>query len=314
MIQSSEEMEFPTSENDNRTIPHIIHQIFTYINVPASYSLNIRQFVSKNPDWEYKFWTFDSGERLIKKHHPDLLATYNGFGNSVKKADLLRYVAIYEYGGIYSDLDVLVLRPLDKVTLKYSCIIPAEPFEHSLLLYKIEFSIQNGIIICRPKHPFIKQLIENARNVLPNASAIHSVGPLYVTKQFKIYNNITDADTERTKIHFTSNSPMFYKGQLPEDHPNAVYVPNSQYFMDNLDPGVTLRIKQTCKHFSKQPFIVKRVCLEFQSRQLVRKNRRYTFIFHTWDHSYGDKQKVKYSEMKQVHIQELVPKVSLYTS
>lgn len=314
MIQSSEEEDFPTSDNDTHTIPHIMHQIFTYDLVPETYAPNIKEFVSKNPDWEYRFWTYKSGEKLIEKYQPDLLATYRSFGNTVKKADLLRYVIIYVYGGIYSDLDVINLRPLNKVTLKYSCIIPTEPFEHSLLLYKMEFSIQNGIIICRPRHPFIKRLMENARNVHPNASAIHSVGPLYVTKQFKIYNNISDDDADRTKIDVTSNSPMFYKGLLPEDHPDAIYVPNSQYFMDNLDPGLTVRILMTCKTFDKQPFIVKRVCLEFRARLVVRKNRKFTFMFHTWDHSYGDKQKIKYSVMKKVHIQTIVPKVSLYPS
>ena len=42
---------------------------------------------------------------------------------NVIKSDLLRYVVLYEYGGLYADLDTLDIRPLDRVTQRFSCTL-----------------------------------------------------------------------------------------------------------------------------------------------------------------------------------------------
>ncbi|XP_053394282.1 uncharacterized protein LOC128555577 isoform X2 [Mercenaria mercenaria] len=91
LFQSAKEEEFPATDGPLPRIPHIIHQIFSDKMIPEMYIKHMRSFIKHNPTWDYRFWTYQSGRRLLLKRHPYLVKVYNKFGNSVKRSDLLRY-------------------------------------------------------------------------------------------------------------------------------------------------------------------------------------------------------------------------------
>jgi len=200
---------------------------------------------------------------------------------------------LYEFGGIYSDLDIESLRPLDRATLKYSCIIPTEPFEHAIFLYNRQYVINNAFMMCRPGHPFFKQVLENLINVkdLTEKAAndvMVTTGPLFLTKQFDEY--IGHNGSERYKTDNSSNSPYFYKGDYPETHEDAVYVPNTRYFTDEIDviqEGL-IRNKCTGKLLKANCLnrLILRGCREIQDRGIRRNNHRFRFVRHAWHHTW----------------------------
>ncbi|KAH3835880.1 hypothetical protein DPMN_109248 [Dreissena polymorpha] len=91
------------------------------------------------------FWTDETARQLIQAMYPDFIVVWDNYRNNVNKADALRYCVLYEFGGIYADLDFECLRPLDPVTREYAAIFPLEPFEHSALRYNIPFLLNNAI-------------------------------------------------------------------------------------------------------------------------------------------------------------------------
>lgn len=87
-------------------IPKIIHQIWIGPKPePIKWTNTIKiDYISKHPEYEYKLWNEANIEELFIdfpniKIIYDLETTWNG------KSDLLRYLILYYYGGIYIDAD-----------------------------------------------------------------------------------------------------------------------------------------------------------------------------------------------------------------
>lgn len=278
--------DFPTVDSDKPRIPHIIHQTYKTTQIPSAFTSYVKSFVTYNPGWTYVFWTDESARKLISDRHPYLLKLWDNYKLPINKADALRYVVLYEFGGVYADLDYECLRPLDRVTMKYACIFPTEPFEHSVFRNEIPYFINNAIMLCRPKHPFIKQILENLARTRVMIEQIDVAGPAFITFNFLVYNNITDI--YKTKTTNDSNSPYFYKGDLPEDDINAVYVPNSIYFMNTLDEhlGSERKYYKICSKFYELNSLLRRACVNLYRRGFHREDHVYTFAKHHWFQTY----------------------------
>lgn len=87
-------------------IPKIIHQIWIGPkSEPVKWTNTIKiDYITKYPEYEYKLWNESNiGELFVDfpniKIIYDLESTWNG------KSDILRYLILYYYGGIYIDAD-----------------------------------------------------------------------------------------------------------------------------------------------------------------------------------------------------------------
>ncbi|XP_053408031.1 uncharacterized protein LOC128559700 [Mercenaria mercenaria] len=269
-------------------IPHIIHFIFISglkgkVGIPGYYKDNVNSFLHFNPNWKYYFWTDISARQLIATRHPTLLPTWDNYPLVIKKADALRYVLLYEFGGVYADLDMKCMRPLDRATMKYACILTPEPFEHSTILYRLPFLLSNAFMMCRPKHPFMKQAILSlpvfANSPHPSAVA----GPLFLTTMFKKYNNFQPGDEFRKKTDNVSNSPFFYKGSRAEDHVESIYIANTHYFMDSIDTRVDFQ--RMCE--GPRERMVKRGCFIWTKRKFGKTRKSFSYTDHNWAHIYS---------------------------
>lgn len=327
LFQPAEELEFPTKEGTSPRIPHIIHQVYTNETLPAAYCKNyISTFIKNNPKWQYRFWTYESGRKFLVRYYPYMLKLFDRVDeNSVIKTDIIKYAVIYEFGGVYSDLDMKNLRPLDRATMKYACIIPTEPFEHPNIMIRKPYLLGTSILLCRPKHPFFKRLLRALQSADPEGRPVKISGSQFMTMQYNefMYQSIT-ADSNKIKQERSSNSPYFYRLEITGDAEDndAIYVPNSQYFMDNVDPTMLDKDGKIplCRHIQGLyastellllPEISKRACDEFDSRKEVRKNKKYTFTVHYWHHLWVMDLAWLLTQ-KTMHIREAVPNCILY--
>ncbi|KAH7355733.1 hypothetical protein BKA66DRAFT_475128 [Pyrenochaeta sp. MPI-SDFR-AT-0127] len=65
--------------------------------------------VNGNPDYRAEFMTDEKADGYVKNAfaaRPDILESYLGLTIPILKADLLRYLLLYDQGGIWSDLDI----------------------------------------------------------------------------------------------------------------------------------------------------------------------------------------------------------------
>jgi mannosyltransferase OCH1-like enzyme len=156
----------------------------------------VRDF-AKNYGYEYKLWGADAKELGIDDI-PGLAAVYKGFGHELAgRADIIRLLALYKYGGIYIDADSVIMKPekfaafLDKnragVFFGWENLTAARTRKLKL---KVRRLVANGLIGAKKEHPFFRRLlegvVENAAQLSkPERSAAWKVaGPLYVTKMY----------------------------------------------------------------------------------------------------------------------------------
>ena len=96
-------------------IPKIIHQTWKDENIPDKWKKSNQEWQRLHPDWKYVLWTDDANRSLIKTKFPWFLETYDGFKHNIQRVDAVRYFILYEYGGVYSDLDLYPVQSINKI-------------------------------------------------------------------------------------------------------------------------------------------------------------------------------------------------------
>ncbi|RKF75698.1 putative glycosyltransferase HOC1 [Golovinomyces cichoracearum] len=137
-----------------------------------------RSWTSKNPGYRYEMLT-DGNDMDYVEHHfgpaglnrQDIVYTYRTLNAKIVKADLLRYLIMYVEGGLYADIDVEALRPIDRFVPErwnekdIDMIIGVEidmPHysDHPILGPKSK-SFCQWTFMCKPRLPVMMRLIEN---------------------------------------------------------------------------------------------------------------------------------------------------------
>ena len=90
---------------------YIIHQTWKNGNLDEEQSLWVNSIKKAFPNYEYKFWTDEDNLQFIRLKHPEFLKFYEEL-NAVEKTDFIRHLYIYNFGGIYLDIDVKMNKPL----------------------------------------------------------------------------------------------------------------------------------------------------------------------------------------------------------
>lgn len=65
------------------------------------------------PHWEVIFMDDNDNRQLIETYFPDYLSTYDSFPYHIQRVDAVRYAWLYINGGLYKDMDLTILKPLD---------------------------------------------------------------------------------------------------------------------------------------------------------------------------------------------------------
>lgn len=126
---------------------------------------------------QYKLWNLEEANAFVKTHYPifdSLMNMHTQF--DIIKCDFFRYLIMYHYGGIYTDIDFLILKPLKQLLLDITNKVSFTPMsnEPKLILSEEWFdslntseSLHNGILISlTQKHPFWLKLVFEIYNEL----------------------------------------------------------------------------------------------------------------------------------------------------
>ncbi|KAK7893957.1 hypothetical protein LTR67_006658 [Exophiala xenobiotica] len=201
-------MERPISK-DLQTIPKLIHQSWSSTELPAKFQRWSATCRQQHPDWEWVLWTDDDNQELVQKHFPWLLSTYQALPGVIYKADLVRNLYMYMFGGVYADLDVECLRPADSLFQIYnvSTVSHAKPrpqSTHNLQKNgrKAFFgrmgldngesnSIPNAWMASTPGHPFFLLVLEHVMKSMKEESP-GDKSPEEVTGPAVLYDRINE--------------------------------------------------------------------------------------------------------------------------
>ena len=136
-------------------------------------------------------WTDASSREFIAENYSWFLDTFDAYKYPIQRADAIRYFILHHYGGVYLDLDIGCLRPLDPL-LVFPVILPKT----------IPVGVSNDLIFAEKGHPFMAQTIHNLVTfdhnwILNYPTVMFSTGPMFLSAQYGIYtaSNPTSLET-----------------------------------------------------------------------------------------------------------------------
>lgn len=193
---------------EKERIPKIIHQIWIGPHDPPPHFLEWqRTWRAYHPDWEYILWTDKEAENLhlINKRFYDEETNYGA------KSDILRLEILYQFGGVYLDIDCECLKPFDE--LHHLCDFYTGFFQVNFL--KRSARVANGVIGSKVKHPLIGHLIDEIQYHRTHFTSktkdiLIRTGPSFFTNIIKKY--IYDA-TQEINVILPANYFYSWSGQ-----------------------------------------------------------------------------------------------------
>ncbi|KAK6351244.1 membrane-bound alpha-1,6- mannosyltransferase Initiation-specific [Orbilia javanica] len=130
-----------------------------------------------NNEYEHIVFSDVDAELFVRKeyaHRPDIIKVFTELQQRIIAFDLLRYLVIYKYGGIYNDMDTMCLRPIDDwfeefwdygIVVGIECVLPLDPglpvdlqLDNFNLVYAVQFL--QWTVMAAPGHPVINRTIE----------------------------------------------------------------------------------------------------------------------------------------------------------
>jgi len=116
-----------------------------------------------HPTFEYAFFDDARVDSFIEEYFPEHRRVYESFRFRIQKYDFFRYLAVYQLGGFYLDLDIFLAKDLTPL-LNSRCVFPFEELTHGKHLWEkfgMDWHLGNYAFGAVPKHPFLAAVIEN---------------------------------------------------------------------------------------------------------------------------------------------------------
>jgi len=160
-------------------IPRIIHQIWLGSPVPEEYLWLQKTWLEHNPGWEYRLWTDTEAEEFMAQQSEELQGYYNEAINYGEKSDILKWLVVYTFGGLYTDLpDYECLRPMDMFHHCYDFYTGIQPLGTSLV------QLGAALFAAKPGHPILKHCIDTLRHDRHRVQIVDKTGPIHFTRSF----------------------------------------------------------------------------------------------------------------------------------
>lgn len=183
----------------NKDIPKIIHQIWFQgeENIPEKYHSMRESWKKYHPTWKHILWDKEKIEELLVEYE-NIKPLYEYFTRMIAKIDLAKLVIMHRYGGVYSDMDMTALRPIDELLtdeLVFSELNLGDTEGFSFQLWGGTMgkchrgkAYNNAFFASIPKHDFwlklLKSIDENKKHHWYQPSTLYmlnSTGPMLLT-------------------------------------------------------------------------------------------------------------------------------------
>ena len=157
-------------------IPKKIHQIWLgKKGVPKKSIKWMRSWKRFNPDWEYKLWD----EENIKELKVSDFNVYSQEINPGYRSDILRYIILNKFGGLYADTDFECLKSIPTNILNYKFVAG--------VMFGNKPSIGNSLLLSSPNSLILKNILSNIKPAEYKNEIYHIIknsGPEAVTREY----------------------------------------------------------------------------------------------------------------------------------
>ena len=178
--------------------------------------------VARKNGYGYRLWDMKACDHLINKF-PQFKKMYNSVRYPIMKADIMRFLILYKYGVLYSDLDVLPLQP------KYS-------------FHKLSFCVYYYTPMDKDKIKNTKPDMEMIYSPKGNEWLLNYI--YHIEKQIKAKSKVKIYKTWKVRYIFKTTGPKSLKRYIDDnpveyDHIKVMGMDKKYSFKDKLSDIVS---------------------------------------------------------------------------
>ena len=176
---------FPPAADAATAVPRVLHVSWATHALPAFARTYLETWRSYHPTWRVARWTDATMRDFVRLRFPERLAAYDAFPAAVNRADVFRYMVLFEIGGLYVDLDVEALRSLEPLLYdspkrdgddvswraRAACLVGQEPHAHAVVLARDEraadgarFRACNAVMASAPGSTFWQTVLDEVEH------------------------------------------------------------------------------------------------------------------------------------------------------
>jgi mannosyltransferase OCH1-like enzyme len=182
-------------------IPKNIYQTWKTKELPSNIQNQIDIMMKLNKDYKRFLYDDNDIDKYIKENYSERI--YNAYCKlniGAAKADLWRYLILYQFGGIYLDIDSIIKTDLNKIIKDNDEFIISREKNKGILL--------QWFFIVKPQHPvllkIINKVIDNIEKKVSN-DLMYVTGPRVFTQCINEYYgkeiyNLKDNEINQLKV------------------------------------------------------------------------------------------------------------------
>ncbi len=179
-----------TTPPPNPSIPPIIHFIWLGSSLPNKGKLVIDSWRECHPGWEIKLWD-DESVKTFKWTNGFTKFAFFDAKSYGEQADILRYEILYQFGGLYSDVDIICLHSFNDLISNDLTFFGGQETNHITKGW-CNLHICNALIGVNKGNPILKWCIDHLETQTEDTFAkgiIYRTGPLLLTTACREYLN-----------------------------------------------------------------------------------------------------------------------------
>lgn len=173
-------------------IPKHIYQVWhDKKNLPPFYKKYNEQLKTLLPDYLYTLFDLNEINEFVNTNYiGEISECYNKLNTITSRVDFWRYLYLFKYGGIYLDIDSMILKNIDPLINNFDCVITREPNPpYTYVQWALFYSKEHPILL-----KTINLITSNIKYNLTN-NILELTGPVVYTKSIDNYINIDRSNT-----------------------------------------------------------------------------------------------------------------------
>ena len=186
-------------------------------DLPQIIKDNIENTKTLNTDYEVIYYSDSDARKFIEENFPDYVDDYDTLVPGAYKADLLRLLLLYRYGGVYNDIGHVYLEPINFISSKERLVVCKDQGLQGLP----SFYLHNATIAASRNHPMIKKaidvLIENVRSRFYGNSALEPTGPGALGRAFNLHFGRKEDEPIEVGMFDSETKVINHPGHFIED-------------------------------------------------------------------------------------------------
>lgn len=179
--------------NSLMPMPKKIHQIWWQgeEKIPKKFKKWQLSWKKFHPNWEYNLWSNENMYEFVYLHEPEIFGYYSKWPLDASRGDAFRYIVLKHLGGVYVDMDIECLKPIDYWV------------DNSSLLLSKTYTFNNAIFGGCSEHPLFIELCKGLKVKMDKGvkEFFEKSGPLYFAGTISRLN-ITQSENCKVAPHW----------------------------------------------------------------------------------------------------------------